>query len=69
MHPEDLYSLVAQKRPDEAIDLLFQGVDSLCAQGKFVECQSLLRSIDQTKLDSNLVEAVRLAWVWLPSGD
>lgn len=49
MRPEDLYSLVAQERPDEAIDLLFQGVDSLCAQGKFVECQSLLRSIDQSK--------------------
>jgi len=62
VRPEDLYSLVAQERPDEAID-------SLCAQGKFVECQSLLRSIDQTKLDSNLVEAVRLAWAWLPSGD
>jgi len=54
----DVYSLVDRKRPDEAVDILFDHVDDLLIAGQFTKCDELLQTIDLKRLDANLIVAV-----------
>ena len=55
---EDVYSLLARKQIDEAIDVLFTETERLLSKGNFSECNSLLQTIDLKRMDTNLLIAL-----------
>ncbi len=55
---EDVYSLVKREEIDPAIDLLFEKIDDLLVDGHFTACDDILRAIDVSRLDTNLLVAV-----------
>lgn len=50
-----MYDLVASKRLEEAIDLLYDNVDDMLLEGKMQECDDILQQIDIRRLDSYLM--------------
>lgn len=52
---EDIYSLVAQGKVDDAIDVLFHNMNAMFRRGEFVLCNEWLRAIDLKRLDANLL--------------
>ena len=52
-----IYHLCQQSEPDDAIDVIFERVDSLLSQGHFGECDRLLGRVDIERLDSDLMVA------------
>ena len=55
---DDVYSLVQQKRQRKAVDILYEKVDDLLIAGEFKRCDELLRTIDLSRLDTNLIVSV-----------
>lgn len=62
---EDIYSLVAQRKIDEAIDILFRHVNEMLCRNEFVLCNDLLYTVDLKRLDTNLL--VGLLTITLPA--
>jgi hypothetical protein len=54
---ETVYTRVAAGDPDGAIDVLFEEVDNLLVDADFSAVDSVLRSIDPMRLDTNLIVA------------
>lgn len=52
---EDIYSLIAQRKIDEAIDILFKNVNEMLCKNEFILCNDLLRTVDLKRLDTNLL--------------
>lgn len=50
-----VYRLAAGGKKEEALDLIFQGVDKLLCEHRFDECDALLQDVDLTHLDSSLI--------------
>lgn len=53
----EVYSLVSRNDPDGAIDLLFAHLDDMLSEGEFRRCDTVLKTIDPKRLDSNLLVA------------
>lgn len=55
MWMNDIYALVAARKTDAAIDVLFVAFNQLHSAGKFTESNEALKTIDLTKLDATLL--------------
>ncbi len=52
---EGAYRLAACGKKEEALDLIFQGVDKLLCEHRFGEVDALLGHVDLSRLDSSLI--------------
>jgi hypothetical protein len=55
---DDVYSLVAKKEPDKAIDILFNHVDEWLLRNEFTRCNDLFHVVDVKRLDTHLLVAL-----------
>ena len=53
-----IYSLVAEEKPDQALDILFQYIDGLFTENKFDQVNDFLTQVDIELLDTNLMVGV-----------
>jgi hypothetical protein len=58
MWVDDVYSLVAAGKIDDAMDVVFQEFDELFIAGKFDEANEMLGTIDLLRLDIQLISGV-----------
>lgn len=58
-----MYALVAEKKLDSAIDVLYALVDDLCLAGRFEEANKVALAVDVSLLEENLATGL-LCMVW-----
>src|SRR5205823_4616362 len=54
----ELYACVERRHLQNAIDILFRNVNALLVEGRYAECDQVLRAIDVNRLESNLLIGV-----------
>lgn len=54
----DVYSFVHQNQERKAVDILYEKVDDLLVEKKFLQCDDLLQTIDLKRLNSNLIVSI-----------
>lgn len=52
---ERVYQLAACGKKEEALDLIFQGVDKFLCEHRFCEVDALLGHVDLSRLDTSLI--------------
>lgn len=55
---DDVYSLVVKGKPDDAVDIVYENVDRMLERGEFERCDSFLRVVDLSRLDTNVMVAL-----------
>ena len=52
---ETIYSLVADRKVDDAIDVVLDNIDDMLLAGEFGQCDRALSAVDLDRLDTNLM--------------